>query len=369
MKLKPQAKVILLVLLAVVAFFGIRWYQSKPKQVGSVQSLGKVTLPDEPTASLTGNAAVKLELPSEKLSGKPDMLDIEWQMMAWQSQNSALYSNGGIQTTEGSLFEAAGLNVTIKRQDDCLQSESEFLKYLKDYKEGKRKDGMFVTYMASGIDNYINAIKEKAKDLGPEYGPIIFLTFGKSYGEDQVIGDVKYKQNKQLLKGAVLRGVKEDGDIDLALKLAFDNNIPVNPNPALYYSDALNLSYSKDYLSAVEDYNKNLTEKRKVVTNGVTGKDTVVGYDLVATWTPGDVNAKNGRGGATIISTGIYKSIMPNITIASKKFVNSNRDKMISLTAALAQAGDQIRTFKESKDYSCKIGAKVWNENTAEYWS
>ena len=159
-----------------------------------------------------------------------------------------------------------------------------------------------------------------------------------------------------------------DGDIDLILKFAGDNNVPVNGDEKLYYPDALNLSYSSDFLVAVNEYNQNLKQTRKLVVNGKTGKDTTVGIDMVATWTPGDVNAMNGRGGVTIISTKKYASVMPNITITCKKFLNDNRTAMENLVVALAQAGDQVRSFEDIKKYACQLNAEIWNEQTGDYW-
>lgn len=369
MKITSKGKIVLIVLVAVAGFFGIRWYQSKPKQVGDAATFGKVSIPDAPEASLSGTAAVKLALPSTAKTNKPNLVDIDWWMMAWQSQNPAIYANGGAETTEGSLIENAGVNLHITRQDDCNASTAQMLKYVQDYKDGNTKKGFFITFMGSGIPNYFRGLYTSLEKLGPEYAPVVFLTFGKSYGEDQVIGTRELKENKQLLRGKVLRGVKLDGDIDLALKLCFDNNIPVNADPNLYYRDALNLSYASTYLTAVDDYNSNKKETRKVVEGGrTTGKDTTVGIDLVATWTPGDERAINGRGGVTIISTKEYASIMPNITITCKKFLNDNRETVVKLIGALAQAGDQIRTFEDIKKYSCKLGAVVWNEQDGDWW-
>jgi outer membrane protein OmpA-like peptidoglycan-associated protein len=243
------------------------------------------------------------------------------------------------------------------------------VKYINDYKAGKTKDGFFITFMGSGIPSYITGIANQTKDLGPEYQPVAFLTFGKSYGEDQVIGPEDVKRNPQLLKGMVIRGVRMDGDLDIFVKFCGDNGVPVNANDKIYMYDAANLSYSKDFLSAVVDYNTGVKETRKIAINGkTTGKDTTVSYDLVATWTPGDVNAVSGKGGVTIISTRQYASIMPNITITCKKFLNDNRTSMEGLVVSLAQAGDQIRSYDDVKKYVSTLSAEVWNEQDAAYW-
>ncbi len=365
-QVKGPGKVALIVLLAVGVFFGGRWYLNRPKTVGQSQIVGKVTVPDVEEASLQGTAAVKLSIPTTTPSGVG--LRIDWNEMAWNSQTGLNFANGGPSTTKGSLMEKAGLNIQIKRQDDCTQSCTDMIKYIQEYKEGKTKDGFFITFMGSGIPAYLRGITEATKPLGPEYAPVAFLTFGKSYGEDQVIGDEKYRTNPQNLRGAICHGVRMDGDNDLIIKFCGDNGIGVNSDEKLYYPDALNLSYSKDFLSAVNDYNNNLTQTRKLVTNGRTGKDTTVNIDLVATWTPGDVNAMNGRGGVTIISTKKYASVMPNITITCRKFLNDNRTAMEGLVIALAQAGDQVRSFDEIKKYACGLNAQIWNEKDGAYW-
>jgi len=365
-KIKPAGKIGIIIVLAAVAFFAAQWWMGRPKDVGESQTVGKVTVPDAPESSLTGTAAVKVPLPSKNPSGTG--LKIVWNEMAWNSQTGLNFANGGPETTKGSLMEKAGLNIQIVRQDNCTQSCTDMIKYIQDYAGGKTKDGFFITFMGSGIPAYLRGIAEATKGLGPEYAPVAFLTFGKSYGEDQVIGAERFKNNPQSMKGAVCHGVRMDGDIDLILKYAGDNNVPVNGNEKLYYPDALNLSYSSDFLVAVNEYNQNLKQTRKIVRDGKTGADTTVGIDMVATWTPGDVNAMQGRGGVTIISTKKYASVMPNITITCKKFLNDNRTAMEGLVMALAQAGDQVRSFDDIKKYACQLNAEIWNEKDGAYW-
>lgn len=368
MKLKGPGKIVIFLLLGVGLFFGARSYMNRPKKVGISQTVGKVSIPDIPEASLSGTAATKLELPSKSVSGKGDLKAV-WNEMAWNSHTSQNYANGGVRTTQGSLIEKAGWDLEIKRQDDCIQSCTDMVKYIKDYKSGNTKDGFFITFMATGMPNYVRMINEAVKDLGPEYQPVIFMTSGKSYGEDKAIGDSRFRTNPQSLRGSIVHGVRLDGDMDLILKFAGDNGIAVNANDKLYYPDAVNLSYAKDFLQAVVDYNNNIQQTRKVVVNGKTGKDTTVGIDIVVTWTPGDVNATNGgRGGVSIISTKEYGSVMPNMTIGCRKFLNDNRSAIESLIAAIAQAGDQVRSFDDVKKYACGLNAQIWGAENADYW-
>ena len=364
--IKPAGKYAILALIAVGVFFGGKWFLSRPKTVGESQTVGKVTVPDAPESSVTGTAEVKMGFATNTTSANG--LKSIWKQMAWNSQTSINYATGGAETMKGSLMEKAGINLQIVRQDNCTQSCTDMIKYIEEYKEGKTKDGFFITFMGSGIPAYLRGISEAVKELGPEYAPVAFLTTGKSFGEDQVIGSERFKNNPQSLRGAICHGVRMDGDIDLILKFAGDNNVPVNGDEKLYYPDALNLSYSNDFLVAVNDYNQNLKQTRKIVRNGKTQGDTTVGIDMVATWTPGDVNAMNGRGGVTIISTKKYASVMPNITITCKKFLNDNRTAIEGMIAAIAQAGDQVRSFDDVKKYACTLNAEIWDEQTGDYW-
>lgn len=367
MKIKPAGKVLIGLLIAGGIFGGVTWWKSAPKVVGESATVGKVVIPDAPEASLSGTAAVKYELPSTTAASNGGLV-IKWQQMAWNSQTGLNYANGGPRTTKGSLMDKAGIDMTIVRQDDCMQSCTDMAKYIQDYKAGNTKDGFFITFMGSGIPNFLNSIDRAVKELGPEYAPVAFLTFGKSYGEDQVMGPYDIKQNPQNMKGKVLRGVRLDGDIDLALKYAGDNGVRVNANEKLYDPEALNLSYGKDFLSVVVDYNQGLKETRKLVRNGKTAGDTTVEIDMVATWTPGDVNVMNGRKGVTIVSTRTYASIMPNITITCKKFLRDNATKLEDMVIAIAQAGDQVRSFDDVKAYATALNAKIWNEQDGKYW-
>jgi OOP family OmpA-OmpF porin len=366
---KPAGKYAIgFLVIAAIFCLKIFWWDKRPHEVDAAKTFGSVALPDSPEASLSGTAAIKLPLPSESVSSNGGD-QVNWLVMAWQSQNGLAYANGGVQTTEGSLFDRSKLQVTITRQDDCAQSCAELVKFCKAYKDDPKTPGVFITFMGSGIPAYITGISNAVKDLGPEYQPVAFLTFGKSYGEDQILGDKRFKDNKMNLKGAVVVGYRMDGDLDLALKLAGDNGIKVNVDDSTYDPDALNFMYSKDFVDSALKYNTGYSETRKVVKNGkTTGEEKTVTADMVATWTPADVTAHGGKGGVTIISTKEYSSIMPNITITCKKWLNDHRTTAEEITKDLAIAGDQIRSYDEAKKYACTLNAKIYNEQSGDYW-
>lgn len=375
MKIKPAGRLFIIGVLAVIAFFGIQWWRKQPKQVEKSQEVGKISLPDAPEASLSGIAATKNELPSTTQASNGG-LRIDHYEMTWAAQTAFNYANGGEWTTKGSLFDKAGLDIHIIRQDDDAKSQQIMAKWIKDYHDGVTKDGMIVTDMGSQMDSYLKTIADLVKPLGAEYQPVIFAAWGKSYGEDQIIAkpDVgtEIKNNPQQLKGKVLRGVRLGGDIDIALKYAGDNGVPVNVNEKLYDPNALNLSYSADFLTAVTEYNSNQKETRQIVIDGkTTGKDTSVSFDLVATWTPGDVNAVSGAGaagGVTLISTKQYASIMPSVGISCRKFLSDNASKIQDMIGSVVQASDQIRSYIDIKEFALDLDSKIWKEKDKAFW-
>jgi outer membrane protein OmpA-like peptidoglycan-associated protein len=368
-KLKPAGK--LFVILAVVAggILAVRWYQNRPKEVGESIEVGQVALPDAPQASLSGNA-VKIALPENKPAVNGGS-QITWERMAWNSQFGGMYANGGVRTTKGSLFDKAHLDITYVRQDDCNKQMADLVKFANDYKSNPNTPGVLITFMGDGMPAFMTSLAKELEPLGPEYQPIIIpVTHGKSYGEDQVMGPLSWKQNPKNAVGKTVAGVLRDGDINILLKWAGDNGIKVNPDETTYDGNAINLIAANDFIDAPNKYITGYSENRKIVVNGkTTGRDTVVGVDGVATWTPGDVNVATKKGGlVTIANTKQYASQMPNQTIAIKKWAYDHRTDIENMIIALAQAGDQVRSYTEAKEFAAKVSAEVYNEQNAAYW-
>jgi OmpA-OmpF porin, OOP family len=224
--------------------------------------------------------------------------------------------------------------------------------------------------MGDGMPVFFAALVKELAPLGPDYQPIAFYAMGKSYGEDQVMGPVEWKRDPQSAKGKTCACVLRDGDMNILLKWAGDNGLKVNPDETTYDKNAINLISANDFLDAPNKYITGYKETRKIVFNGKKiNRDTTVGVDAVATWTPGDVNVAKQKGGlVTIASTRQYTTQMPNITITIKKFAYDHRTDMENLIIALAQAGDQVRSFTEAKKVAADISAKIYNEQSGDYW-
>ncbi len=368
-KLKPAGKLFIIAAVIAAGILGVRWYQQQPKEVGQSVELGKVTLPDAKDASLSSNAVqLAMPLPATAVNGGTA---ITWERMAWNSQFSAMYANGGVRTTKGSLFDKAKLDVTYVRQDDCNKQMADLVKFANEYKTNTNAPAVFITFMGDGMPAFMTSLSKELEPLGAEYQPIIIpVTHGKSYGEDQVMAPPSWKQDPHNALGKCVAGVLRDGDVNILLKWAGDNGLKVNPDETTYDANAINIIAAADFLDAPTKYISGYSEKRKVVQNGKTiGKDTTVGVDAVATWTPGDVNVAVKKGGlVTIASTKQYASQMSNQTIVIKKWAYDHRTDVENMIIALAEAGDQVRSFNEAKEFAAKVSAEVYQEQNAAYW-
>ena len=369
LKLKPAGKVLIIVAVVAAGILAVRWYQNRPKDVNGSIEVGKVALPDAPEASLQGNA-VQLPLPGNEQAVNGGTA-ITWERMAWNSQFSGMYANGGVRTTKGSLFDNAHLDVTYLRQDDCNKQMADLVKFANDYKSNPNAAGVLITFMGDGMPAFMTSLAKELEPLGPEYQPIIIpVTHGKSFGEDQVMAPQSWKQDPKNALGKCVAGVLRDGDINILLKWAGDNGLKVNPDETTYDGNAINIIAANDFLDAPNKYITGYTEKRKLIVNGkTTGTDTTVGVDGVATWTPGDVNVATKKGGlVTIASTKQYASQMSNQTIAIKRWANDHRTDIENMIIALAQAGDQVRSFNEAKKFAAEVSTKLYQEQNADYW-
>ncbi len=345
------------------------WWDKRPKEAAPSTEIGKVVLPDVPEASLQGTTATKLPLPGETPSANGGT-KIKWEVMAWNAQFPLMFANGGPLTTKGSLIDNAKLQINIVRQDNCDKSIADIVKFASDYKSNPNTEGVFASYMGDGMPAFFNGLANALEPLGPEYQPVAFYAMGKSYGEDKLMGPQSWKTDPKNAIGKTVSCYLRDGDMNILLKWAGDNGIKVNPDETTFDRNAVNLVAASDFLDAANKYIAGYKEKRAFVENGKkVSKDTTVGVDAVATWTPGDVNIAKKKGGLiNIASTKQYASQMPNITITIRKFANDHRTDIENLIMALAQGGDQVRSYTDAKELAAKVSAKVYNEEDGAYW-
>ena len=368
-KIKTSGK-IFIILLVVGALFAVKTFvlDKMPQTAKSATEIGHIALPDAPEASLQGNAT-KIPLPTTSAIANGGT-QITWDVMAWNAQFALMYANGGPATTKGSLVDQQKLQIELKRQDDCNKACADLTKFANDYKSNSSTKAVFITLMGDGMPAFFAGLCKELAPLGPDYTPIVFYPMGKSFGEDKVMGPADWKLNHKNSLGKTVACVLRDGDMNILLKWAGDNGLKVNPDETTYDPTSINLISANDFLDAPNKYITGYSEKRKLVVNGKkVNQDTTVGVDAFATWTPGDVNAAEMKGGAVCIaSTKEYSTQMPAVTLTIKKFLNDHRDDVSNLIVALATAGDQVRSFKEAKEFAAKVSAQVYAEKDYKYW-
>lgn len=370
MKIQKGGVVLLAVVILGVGLFAMNKYNKRPKKVKDSVQLTQVTLPDAEEASLVNGNAIKFPLPEDEVSVNGGT-KINWQIPAWNAQFGIMYANGGRQTTKNSLIDNAKLQIQLNRQDDCTKSIAELVKFAQEVKDkGTNIPGVFCSYMGDGMPGFGADLKIKLSKLGPDFQPVAFYWMGRSDGEDQLLASIEWKRNPKAALGKTVACVLRDGDMNILLKWASDNDLKVNPDETTYDPNAINLIAANDFVDAANKYITGYKEPRKVVKNGKTTGETIeVGVDAVATWTPADVAIAEKKGGlVTIASTKKYNTQMPNTTITIKKWAEAHRSDIENLIVALAQAGDQVRTFNDAKEFAAKVSAKVYNEKDAKFW-
>lgn len=369
MEIKTSGKV-LLIALAAGGIFATKvfYWDKRPQQAKAATSIGRVALPDAPGASLSGNTPV-VPLPENKESVNGGTR-ITCKIMAWNAQMALMYANGGVNTMAGSLFDKAKLQVEIVRQDDCNKSIGDMVKFASDYKSNPNTPGLVLSLMGDGMPGFFSSLAKELAPLGPEYQAVGFYTVGKSYGEDKLMGPMDWKQDPKNALGKTVACVLRDGDMNILLKWAGDNNLKVNPDETSFDPNAINLIAANDFIDAGNKYIADYKEKRKLIVNGKKiAKDTTIGVDAVATWTPEDVNIAEKKGGlVSIADTKQYASQMPALLFTIRKFANDHRTDIEGMISALAQAGDQIRSFNQAKSFAADVSAKVYGENDGKYW-
>ncbi len=347
-----------------------------PKEIKQTVQVASVVLPDAPK-DIAGGTVKFVPLPSDQIA-TVNSQKVNMDIMAWNSQMGLIYANGGANTTEGSLMQLNGVNLTINRQDDCNQMGQNLIKFANDYKNNPATavgTNLFAI-MGDGAPALLAGINNELRKLGDEYIAQIVFSCGKSQGEDAFMASPEIKSNPQKARGAVCSAVLRDGDWNIVIKWCGDNGIPINTDEKTYNPDAMNFVGCSGFLEAAEKYITGYSEERPVVkVDPQTGKTVKTGekkritVDCTTTWTPGDVNVVEKKGGLVrIVSTAEYRAQMPNVVIGIKKWLQDNRKTVENFILAVSAAGDQVKTYPEALNKAGELSAKVYNEGDGNYW-
>ncbi|HEX7839510.1 MAG TPA: OmpA family protein [Kofleriaceae bacterium] len=348
-------------------------------RVAAPSSIPPSTLPrlEPPSVSSTPPSAAKVAEvapPTSSKAGCPDARETRMLLWAWNAQQGLLFANGGTQATEGSLMCKNGVNLKLSRQDVVDQMQAELVKCASELAKGHddcTAGAHFVAIMGDGSAAFFAAINPVLAKLCPECTAEIVGSAGYSRGEDKFMGPPVWKQNPAASAGGVVAGYLRDGDWNIAMKWAGDNAICNNPDETTYDPSCLNWVAASDYIDAGAKYIAGYCEDRAVVSQGKrTGKSSRVCVDGVVTWTPGDVNVAQGKGGlVSIASTKEYLYQMPNVVIGLQRWDRAHRAQVTGMLRAMTDGGQQVKHSSAARQRAAEISAVVYGEKDAAYWS
>jgi len=304
--------------------------------------------------------------------------EIRLATIPWNATMGLMNANGGVSTQAGSLMSHTGINLVISRQDDYGQMQKDLVSFAQSYKSGDKnsKEGVqFVVIMGNGAPNFLAGLNSQLERLGADYTAEIIAGIGYSRGEDKCMGTsdmiVGGKVDPEKLKGSLIAEVKLDGDQDLCLSLAADNNIPVNVDESVFDPHAMNFLSTSTFVDAGQKYIAGYCENRKVMIDGkLTGDTKKVCVNGVATWTPGDEDVVRNRGGlVTLASTLDYYWQMPATIIGIKKWNTENRPTVEAMLTAIYAGGEAVQESDQALTMAAGVSALVYKEKDAEYWA
>lgn len=373
---------IIFVLAIAVGAFGLQYaythgFLSSPDTKSSVPTVA--ALPEVKDTPVPNVAVPAVPLPDTAAAESPGV-PVRVNVMAWNGQFGLMFANGGPASTRGSLMAEHKVGLQIIREDDCNKMSANLLSFAKALKDGEphpKTGSNFVIVMGDGSAAFLAGLNPELARLGSEYAAEIVGVIGRSNGEDKFMGPPEVKKNPKAAKGMLVAGVIRDGDWNIALKWAADNNIPNNPNEKTYDPAAINWLGVDDFISAGTKYitGESACEDRPIVSTNEkgetkrTGETKHVCVNGVVTWTPGDVNVAMKRGGlVTIASTKEYSSQMPTTIIGIKKWDAANSSTVSNMLEAALLGGEQVKAYPAALHRAAEASAAVYKEESADYW-
>jgi len=298
---------------------------------------------------------------------------VVFETWAWNPNMSPIYANGGVATTKGSIAAALGTPITIKRQDDTNQMQADLLDTAQKLQSDPNATGVkFITIMGDGGAQFFAAIQPKLLKVCPDCGAKVIGEFGYSRGEDGFWGPVAWTNPQtgcEAMRGGVTIGVLRDGDWNIALKKLGQCDIPNNPDDKVYDPKAMNWIAADDYVKAANAFASG-TACADLPTKGKIGGGTKrYCADAVVTWTPGDVTVAKKRGGVVPIMT-TQQSVfqMPCVVIGIDQWMKTHRKETDDFLDGALQAADQLRSNPAALQRGGELSAKVYGEETGDYW-
>lgn len=379
LKTGAEATIATLVIVAGLAF---TYWKSPGMQVMMSKQLTSLELSSDNLNNITPGAKIptpKAEV-SAKVAGNGLVRIVEY---AWNGNSGMIAANGGPRTTQGSLMEAAGVNLEIVRKDGVSDIRNMLIKFVEEYNAGKEYPesdmaAAMASIMADGNPFFISTTQEAIdKKFGKgKYHVQMIAPIGLSYGEDKLIGPKMWQDNPQTMRGKVISSVVGDGDYILALNFCFANKIPVNPDVTTYDSMAVNFvpSENDDYINSVKELIKSqktgFTVPLKEVVNGkLTGKTINHRIDGATTWTPGDTLAFGQLSGFTdVVSTKDFVNQMATGIVTIKEWALQHEKIITAMLKQSYVAANQIKQYDEWAVEASEDVCATYGIGTPNYW-
>jgi OmpA-OmpF porin, OOP family len=327
---------------------------------------------DIPTGTINANDSVLSGLPFTPTQVRAENAGT-WRHLsiAWNGAAGLVYANGGATSGQDSLMQRAGINLSLQRQDMYDVMQAELLKFAEAFASGDADPSVgvhSVTIMGDAGASFLGALQPQLDRLGL-HARIIGAT-GRSLGEDKCMGKPEWADDPNKAKGGLIAAVLRDGDFNICLTWAQTNGIKVNPDATTWDPDALNFLGTDSFIDADRAYITEFCEERPVVSDGRrTGKEERVCVGGTATWTPGDVNVNNTRGGlVSLLSTRENASQMFSTIIVIDEWANANEATTTNFLGAALNGSATIASDRAALRQAADWSAKVWGEQNADYW-
>lgn len=335
--------------------------------VPQVQGVAETDTAPQPT-----NSVVTLRpLPTAGITSAVKGCSVNLLTIPWNATMGLMYANGGRETAAKSLMEQNGVHLVLARQDDYGKMQEAQLKFAQELQTNAcpSSGAAFTIIMGDGFSAYAAGIGEQIAKLNQ--GVEVIGAIGKSHGEDACMLPYAVAKNAQLAKGSLIGAVLRDGDYNICVAWAYQNQIPINPDEKTYDPDAMNFISTDSFTQADEGYIAGKCEDRPVVKNGKrAGNVTHICQNGTATWTPGDVNVATKKGGlAKVASSADYGNQMPAVIIGNRDFDAKNPKLVQGLLKAAFAGGDQVRSSNDALLFGGSVSAKVYNEQSGAYWA
>ena len=285
--------------------------------------------------------------------------------IAWNGFGSINLANGDISTVKGSPVDkyTGGGCLQIVRQDDYSQQEAELTKFVNS---NGQSGAAFIGIMGDAFP-YVSQALDNTIPGGYEAIGVV----GFSDGEDKCMLPADAQKDPQKARGDLVAAVPRDGDWNICVKWASDNNIPIHTDQKTYDPSALNFMDVDAFTTADEKLIAQACEDRTVVENGLAHGTKKVCVNGVATWTPGDVDVVTKYPGSIVgvASTHDYAGQMPALIIGAKTWMAAHHDYVVGLLKAADRGAMAIRSGQDGLFAMGDVQTKIFKEQNAAYWA